>query len=72
MKTKITAIPKLLVDPVKPATWQLNVKTKYEWITMTFSAGATAKKTYDQIKSQGTFSGQWITEIELKEVTVNE
>lgn len=68
MKTKITPIPKLLGDTGRANLWEIAIHTKNDWVTMTFSSKDMAKKQYDQIKAQGTYGGQWLTTIELKEV----
>jgi hypothetical protein len=68
MKAKITAIPKLLGDSGKQNLWEITVTTKNDWAKMTFSNKDMAKKQYDQIRTQGTYGGQWLATIELKEV----
>ena len=71
MKTKITAIPRLLGNPAGTGQWELIIKTRHESITMTFSTAVTARQIYDQIRAQGTFAGQWIATIELREVATS-
>jgi len=71
MKTKITPIPKLLGDSQRPNLWEVAIQTKSDWVKMTFSNKDMAKRQYDQIRAQGTYGGQWLTLIELKEVYAN-
>ena len=68
MKTEKRVIPALLGDPQQPSTWRLDIETRYDRASMTFSNRKMAEDMFKQIKTQGTFGGQWLTSIDLEEV----
>jgi len=48
--------------------WVLEVQTRYDRVDMTFTNRKMAEDMFKQIKAQGTFGGQWLTQVDLKEI----
>lgn len=68
MRTQVTRVPKLLADPQRPSSWELEIKIGEEWVTMTFSSESRARNQYNQLRSLGVYADSWITSIRLREV----
>lgn len=68
MKAEKRVIPALLGDPKQESQWRLNVSTRYDRVTMTFTNRKMAEDQFKQIKTQGTYGGQWLTSIDLEEI----
>jgi hypothetical protein len=69
MRTRVTTIPKLLTDPVRPSSWEIKINLgREEWVLMIFSEERRARNQYNQLRSSGIYAESWITEIELREI----
>ena len=68
MRTRVTTIPKLLTDPVRPSSWEIKINFGTEWVLMIFSDERRARNQYNQLRSSGIYAESWITEIELREI----
>lgn len=67
MKVTKKTIPALLADTTVPSTWTIEISTKSEHALIHMTNKAMADIEFRRIKAQGTFGGQWLTEIRLKE-----
>ena len=68
MKATKKVIPALLNDSQLTSTWYIEISTRSDHALIKFSNKNMADSEFRRIKSQGTYGGQWITEIKLKEV----
>lgn len=68
MRTRVTTIPKLLTDPVRPSSWEIKINFGREWVLMTFSDERRARSQYNQLRTTGVYAETWITDIELREI----
>jgi hypothetical protein len=68
MRTRVTTIPKLLTDPVRPSSWEIKINFDTEWVLMIFSDERRARSQYNQLRTTGIYAETWITDIELREI----
>lgn len=67
MKATKKIIPALLNDSLVQSTWYIEILTRSDHALLKFSNKNMAATEFRRIKAQGTYGGQWLTEIKLRE-----
>lgn len=70
MKAQKRVTPALLGNPEDPKSYQISIDLgNGRWAELNFSERDMATAEYNRIKSQGIYTGAWITTITLQEKT---